>query len=219
MSPSLCDLEPRGTPESNNLYVSSFLKHRQLALTVGNFESSAFLHLMEGEWNEENWFDLANYADIDMDAGFDYEPSDASSDDDAAPGDLSPRDFTTDGVEEGSLSPTTIRPNEEPASSEGKGLYDHDKGCPKVGSGHDEGPLSKCSSPPKAVRSGKTSSRSRNSRSSSTPGGSLSPVSPAKDAIEHALPASSTIPTQGSPTDGDGYNPKFPFLEGFAPSR
>ena len=37
---------------------------------------------MAGEWNEENWFDLADYADIDMDAGFDYEPSDTSSDGD-----------------------------------------------------------------------------------------------------------------------------------------
>ena len=24
---------------------------------------------MAGEWNEENWFDLADYADVDMDAG------------------------------------------------------------------------------------------------------------------------------------------------------
>ena len=36
---------------------------------------------------------------------------------------------------------------------------------------------------------------------------------------KHAPPASSTIPTQDSLADGDGYNPEFPFLEGFALSR
>ena len=30
---------------------------------------------MAGEWNEENWFDLADYAGLDMDACYDYEPS------------------------------------------------------------------------------------------------------------------------------------------------
>ena len=67
---------------------------------------------MAGEWNEENWFDLADYADVDMDAGLDYEPSIDSSDGIAASGDLpkDPGDRATDGVEEGSLSPTTVRP-------------------------------------------------------------------------------------------------------------
>ena len=30
---------------------------------------------MAGEWNEENWFDLADYADVDMEAAM---PSDES---------------------------------------------------------------------------------------------------------------------------------------------
>ena len=79
---------------------------------------------------------MANYADIDMDAGFDYEPSAASSDGDVASEDHSPRDHPANGVEEGSLSPTTIRPDEELACSEGKGPFDHNKDGPKVGSEH-----------------------------------------------------------------------------------
>ena len=56
---------------------------------------------MAGEWNEENWFDLADYADVDMDAGFDYEPSIDPSSGVAASGDLSsdPRGHATKGVE------------------------------------------------------------------------------------------------------------------------
>nr|CCI55289.1 PH01B001G05.12 [Phyllostachys edulis] len=67
---------------------------------------------MAGEWNEENWFDLVDYADVDMDAGFDYEPSIVLSDGITASGDLSadPGDHATDGVEEGSLSPTIVIP-------------------------------------------------------------------------------------------------------------
>ena len=59
---------------------------------------------MVGEWNEENWFDLADYADVDMDAVFDYEPSIDSSDGIAASRDPSadPGDHATGGVEEGS---------------------------------------------------------------------------------------------------------------------
>ena len=60
---------------------------------------------MAGEWNEENWFDLADYADVDMDAGFDYEPSDASCDGDVASGDHSPGDHPTDGAEKESFPP------------------------------------------------------------------------------------------------------------------
>ena len=82
---------------------------------------------MAGEWNEENWFDLADYADVDMDAGFDYEPSIESSDGIAASGDLSrdPGNHATDGVEEGSLSPTTVRPTEESISPKDNGQSDH----------------------------------------------------------------------------------------------
>ena len=128
---------------------------------------------MAGEWNEENWFDLTDYADVDMDAGFDYEPSDASSDDNVAPGDLSLGDFTTDGVEEGSLSPAILCLDEEPASSEGKGQSDHNKGCSKADSRYGEGSLSKCPSPPKTVRPGATTLGSRNFGSSSAFGDSL----------------------------------------------
>nr|ADB85301.1 hypothetical protein [Phyllostachys edulis] len=174
---------------------------------------------MAGEWNEENWLDLADYTDIDMYAGFNYEPSTASSDGDVAPGDHSLGDHTIDGVEEGSLSPTTIRPDEEPASSESKGPSDHNDGCPKAGSEHGKGSPSKCSSPSEAIRPGMASLGSHNSRLSSVSGGPLSSVNPAKDAIKHDSLASSTIPLQGSPTDGDSYNPEFPFLEGFTLSR
>ena len=99
---------------------------------------------MAGEWNEENWFDLADYVDIDMDTGFDYESSDTSSDGDIASGDHSPGGHTTDGVEEGSLSPTTLRPNEEPASSNGKGRSNLKQDCTKTDSEHSEGSLLKC---------------------------------------------------------------------------
>ena len=69
----------------------------------------------------------SDYADVDMDAGFDYEPSIDSSDGIAASGDLSadPGDHATNGVEERSLSPTTVRPAEEPISLKGKGQPDH----------------------------------------------------------------------------------------------
>ena len=82
---------------------------------------------MAGEWNEENWFDLADYADVDMDAGYDYELSIDSSDGIAASGDLpsDPGHLATDGVEEGSLSLTTVRPVEEPVPSKDKGQLDH----------------------------------------------------------------------------------------------
>ena len=93
---------------------------------------------------------LADYADVDMDAGFDYEPSIDSSDCIAASGDLSadPGDHATDGVEGGSLSPATVHPAEEPVSSESKGQYDHKQGCTKADSQHDESFPSECSSPP-----------------------------------------------------------------------
>ena len=120
---------------------------------------------MAGEWNEENWFDLADYADVDMDAGFGYEPSIDSSDGIAASGDLSadPGDHATDGVEEGSLSLATVRPAEGPVSSEGKGQSDHNQDCAKADSQHDKSFPSKCSSPPKAVRPGEASSGGHNS--------------------------------------------------------
>ena len=81
---------------------------------------------MVGEWNEENWFDLADYADIDMDASFDYEPSIIPSDGNAASRDHSPDpgDYATDGVEEESFFPTTVRPTKEPVSSKDKGPSD-----------------------------------------------------------------------------------------------
>ena len=62
---------------------------------------------MVGEWNEENWFDPTDSAYIDMDAGFDYEPSVESSYGNVTSRDHSsdPGDHTIDGVEEGSLSP------------------------------------------------------------------------------------------------------------------
>lgn len=83
---------------------------------------------MAGEWNEENWFDLADYADVDMDAGFDYEPSIDSSDGIAAFENL-PADLVNnaaDGVEEGSLSPTTVRPREESTLLKDKDQSDQD---------------------------------------------------------------------------------------------
>lgn len=86
-----------------------------------------------------------------MDAGFDYKPSSASSDGDVASGDHSLGDHTTDGVEEGSLSPTTLHPNEKPAFSEGRGQSDHNQDCTKTGSEHGEGSPSKCLSPSKTV--------------------------------------------------------------------
>ena len=94
---------------------------------------------MAGEWNEENWFDLADYADVDMDAGFDYEPSNDSSDGNTASENLSadPGDHATDGVEEGSLSPTTVRPTEEPISSKDKGQSDHNQDYTQADSRHD----------------------------------------------------------------------------------
>ena len=176
---------------------------------------------MAGEWNEENWFDLADYADVDMDAGFDYEPSIDSSDGIAASGDLSadPGDHATDGVEEGSLSPTTVRPVEEPVSSKDKGQLDHKQDCIQADSQHKESFSSKCSSPLKAVRHGATSSGSHNSGASPAPIGPLSPANPAEEGIKHAFSTNSTIPSQVTPADGDGYNPEFPFLEGYTPSR
>ena len=51
------------------------------------------------------------------------------------------------------------------------------------------------------------------------PGGTISPDSPTKDGIKHAFPTSSTIQSQVSLANIDGYNPEFPFLEGLAPSR
>lgn len=111
---------------------------------------------MAGEWNEENWFDLADYADVDMDAEFDYEPRDDSSYDIAASGDLptDPGDNVAGGVEKGSLSPTTVRPREESTLSKDKGQSDQDH--TQVDSRHDENFSSKCPSPPKAVRLGLT---------------------------------------------------------------
>ena len=177
--------------------------------------------LMAGEWNEENWFDLADYADVDMDADFDYEPSVDSSDGIAASGDLSadPGDHATDGVEEGSLSPTTIRPVEESTSSKDKGQSDHKQDCTQADSQHDESFSSKCSSPLKAVRLGEASSGSHNSGASPASGGPLPPANSAEEGIKHAFSTNSTIPSQVTPADGDGYNPEFPFLEGFTPSR
>ena len=108
---------------------------------------------MAGEWNEENWFDLTDYVNIDIDAGFDYKPSIISSDGNVASRDHSPDpgDHTTDGVEETSFSPTTVRPTEGPVSSKGKGPYDHNQNCTTVGSQHDEGSPSECSSLPEVV--------------------------------------------------------------------
>ena len=62
---------------------------------------------MGGEWNKENWFDLAYYAELYMDAC--YEQSIVSSDGYAASRDLSPNpeDRAANRVDEGSLSPTT----------------------------------------------------------------------------------------------------------------
>lgn len=174
---------------------------------------------MAGEWNEENWFDLTDYADVDMDAGFDYEPSIDSSDGTAASGDLpaDPGDNAVDGVEEGSLSPTTVRPREESTLSKDKGQSDQDN--TQVYSQNDESFSSKCPSPPKAVRLSEASSGSHNSR---TPPASSDPLSSndfRESGIKHAFPANSTISPQVTPADGDGYNPEFPYLEGIAPSR
>ena len=138
---------------------------------------------------------MADYVDIDMDAGFDYEPSIVSSNGDITSGDHSLGDHTIDGVEEGSLFPTTLRPNEESASSEGKGQSDRHQDCTKTGSQHDEGSPSKCSSLSKIVRIGTASPRSHHSGASSASCGHISPVSLTKDGIEHAFPASSTIPS------------------------
>lgn len=164
---------------------------------------------------------MADYADIDMDAGFDYEPSIISSDGYAASRDHSPdpRDHATDGVEEGSFSLTTVYATEGPVSSESKGLSNHNQDYTKAEPQHDEGSPSECSSPPKAVRPGEANPRSHHSEASSASSGRLSPVSPTEDEVEHASPASLTIPSQGSPADRGCYNPEFPFLKGLAPSR
>nr|ADB85316.1 hypothetical protein [Phyllostachys edulis] len=176
---------------------------------------------MAGEWNEENWFDLADYADIDIDAGFDYEPSIDSSDGVAASRYLSadPGDHATDRVEEGSLSPTTVRPIEESIPSKDKGQSDHNQVYTQADSQHDKSFSSKCLSPPKAVRPGETSSGSHNSKTSPASGGPLSPDNSRESGIKQAFPANSTISPQITPADGDGYNPEFPFLEGITPSR
>lgn len=174
---------------------------------------------MAGEWNEENWFDLADYADVDMDAGFDYEPSDDSSYGIAASGDLptDPGDNVAGGVEEGSLSPTAVRPREESTLSKDKGQSDQDR--TQVDSRHDESFSSKCPSPPKAVRLGEASSGSHNSGTSPASGDPLSPDDARESGIKHAFPTNSTISPQITPADGDGYNPDFPYLEGITPSR
>ena len=67
---------------------------------------------------------MADYANIDMDTGFDYEPSIISSNGNAASRDhlRDLGDHATDGVEEESFSPTTVRPTEGLVSSECKGL-------------------------------------------------------------------------------------------------
>ena len=130
-----------------------------------------------------------------MEVGFNYEPSIASSDGDVASENYSLGDHTTDGVEEGSLSPTMLRPNEEPASSEGKGQSDHNQDCTKTGSEHGEDSPSNCSSSSKTVRPSMTSLGGNHSGASSAPGGRLSQVSPTKDGVEHAFPASWIIPS------------------------
>ena len=71
---------------------------------------------MAEEWNDEKLFDLADYAELDMDAYYEYEQSIISSDDNAVSRDLSldPGDHTAYKVDQGSFSPTTLRPYEEP---------------------------------------------------------------------------------------------------------
>lgn len=177
---------------------------------------------MAGEWNEAIWFDLADYVGLDMDACYEYEQSIIPSDGNAASRDLSPDsgDHATDRVEEGSFSPTTLRPNEGLDSSKGKGPSNHNQDCAKAGTEHSEGSPSKCSSLSKAIRHRTTASPG--SHRSETPlasGDRQSLVTPAKYMVEHAFPADSTIPSQGSPTDGGGYNPEFSFLEGLASSH
>ena len=92
---------------------------------------------------------MADYADVDMVVGFDYELSIVSSDGIAASKDHG--NHATDGVEEGSLSPTTIRPTEEPVSSKGKGQSDHNQDCAQKDSQHNESFSSKCPSPSETV--------------------------------------------------------------------
>ena len=104
-------------------------------------------------------------------------------------------------------------------SSDLKGQSDHKQDCTKADSQHDESFPSECSSLPKAVRPGEASSGSHNSEASPTSSGPFSPVNPAEDGIKHAFPTNSTIPSQGTHANGDGYDPEFPFLEGFIPSR
>nr|ADB85436.1 putative retrotransposon protein [Phyllostachys edulis] len=174
---------------------------------------------MVGEWNEENWFDLADYADVDMDAGFDYEPSDDSSDGTVASGDLptDPGDSAAGGVEEGSLSPTTVRPREGSTLSKDKGQFDQNH--TQVDSQHNESFSSKCPNPLEAVRLDKASSGSHNSGTSPASGDHLSLDDIRDSGIKHAFPANSTISPQITSADGDGYNLDFPYLEGITPSH
>ena len=149
-----------------------------------------------------------------MDTGFNYEPSIISFNGNAASKDHSPDlgDHATDGVEEGSFSPTTVHPTKGPVFSEGKDLSNHNQDCNQAGSQHDKGSPSECSSRHQAVRPGEANPGSHHSGTPSISGGRNSAATLAKDMGERPVPTSSTICSQSSLADADGHNLEFPFL-------
>ena len=126
----------------------SVIPFRQVLLIFFNYDA-----FMAGEWNEENWFELADYAKLDMNACYEYKQSIISSDGNAASRDLSPDpgDYAADRADEGYFFPTILRPNEGSDSSEGKGPSDHNQDYTKTSTEHSEGSPSKCSSPSEVV--------------------------------------------------------------------
>lgn len=121
-----------------------------------------------------------------MDACYDYELNIILFEGNANPRDLSPGpgDCIPNKIYEGTFLPTTLRPKEEPKSSQGKGPRDHDQSRPTTGLERNEVPTSKNSIQSKAVRSNTSSPGTLDSGAQPSPANRHTLVTPTRDMVE-----------------------------------